>query len=67
MFDWTLPGIGPGIRPSGREDWIVQDRIDGRTRPLVIAGHGEIELDEARHHARRMLKRIRAGDDLAGH
>ena len=65
LFDGALPGFGLRIHPSGRKVWIVQTRIKGRSRRIVIARHGEMELAEARRRARDMLARIRAGDNPA--
>ena len=65
LFDKALPGFGLRIHPSGRKVWIVQTRIDGRSRRIVIARHGEMELAEARRRARDMLARIRAGENPA--
>ncbi len=65
LFDKSLPGFGLRIHPSGRKVWIVQARIEGRSRRIVIARHGEMELAEARHRARDILARIRAGDNPA--
>ena len=65
LFDRALPGFGLRIHPSGRKVWIVQARIEGRSRRIVIARHGEIDLAEARRRARAMLVRIRAGDNPA--
>ena len=44
LFDKSLPGFGLRIHPSGRKVWIVQARIEGRSRRIVIARHGEMEL-----------------------
>ena len=65
LFDKAVTGFGLRIHPSGRKVWIVQARIEGRSRRIVIARHGEIELAEARRRARDMLARIRAGDNPA--
>ena len=65
LFDRTLPGFGLRIHPSGRKVYIVQARIEGRSRRIVIARHGEMELAEARRRARDMLGRIRAGGNPA--
>jgi len=65
LFDKTLPGFGLRIHPSGRKVWIVQTRIEGRTRRIVVARHGEMELAQARRRARDMLARIRAGGNPA--
>ena len=59
LFDRKLPGFGLHIHPTGRKVWIVQTRIEGRSRRIVIARHGEMELAEARRRARDMLHRIR--------
>ena len=65
LFDKALPGFGLRIHPSGRKVWIVQAHIEGRSRRIVIARHGEMELAEARRRARAMLARIRAGGNPA--
>ena len=65
LFDRALPGFGLRIHPSGRKVWVVQARIDGRSRRIVIARHGETDLAEARRRARDMLGRIRAGENPA--
>ena len=65
LFDRTLPGFGLRIHPSGRKVYIVQARIEERTRRIVIARHGEMELAEARRRARDILARIRAGENPA--
>ena len=61
----NLPSFGLRIHPSGRKVWIAKARIEGRSRRIVIAGHGEMELAEARRRARDMLARIRAGGNPA--
>ena len=65
LFDKSVTGFGLRIHPSGRKVWIVQARIEGRSRRIVIARHGEMELAEARRRARDMLARIRAGGNPA--
>ena len=65
LFDKALTGFGLRIHPSGRKVWIVQARIEGRSRRIVIARHGEMELAQARRRARDMLARIRAGGNPA--
>ena len=65
LFDKALPGFGLRIHPSGRKGWIVQARIAGRSRRMVIARYGEMKLAKARRRARGLLERIRAGDNPA--
>ena len=58
-FVW-IGGPGEGL-------WVVvgQARIEGRSRRIVVARHGEMELAQARRRARDMLGRIRAGENPA--
>ena len=65
LFDRSLPGFGLRIHRSGRKVYIVQTRIEGRSRRIVIARHAEMALAEARRRAPDMLGRIRAGDNPA--
>lgn len=65
LFDKATPGFGLRIHPSGRKVYIVQTRIKGRTRRIVIARHGEMRLTQARRRAREVLARIRAGENPA--
>ncbi len=65
LFDRSLPGFGLRMHPSGRKVWIVQTRIGGRSRRIVIARHGESALAQARRRARDLLARIRAGGNPA--
>ncbi len=65
LFDKALPGFGLRIHPSGRKVWIVQARIEGRSRRMAIARYGEMSLARARRRARDLLQRIRAGNNPA--
>lgn len=65
LFDKALPGFGLRIHQSGRKVWILQTRIEGRSRRIVIAGYAEVRLAEARRRARELLARIRAGQNPA--
>ena len=66
LFDRAAPGFGLRIHPSGRKVYIVQTRIAGKSRRMVIARHGEMDIDEARRRARVILARVQAGEDPAG-
>ena len=65
LFDKSLPGFGLRIHPSGRKVWIVQARIEGRSRRVVVARYGAMRLAQARRRARDILDRIRAGGNPA--
>ena len=72
LLDKALPGFGLRIHPSGRKVWIVQARIEGRSRRIVIARHGEMELAQARRRdpatgAHRMPPQRSAQSALARH
>ena len=65
LFDKRLPGFGLRVHRSGAKAWIVQTRIEGKTRRIVVARHGEMELAEARRRARDILASVRAGGNPA--
>ena len=65
LFDKALAGFALRVHPSGRKVWIVQTRIEGKTRRIVIARHGEMDLAQARRRARDILASVRAGDNPA--
>ena len=66
LFDKALPGFGLRIHPSGRKVWIVQARIQGRSRRIVIAGYTEMRLAEARRRARDLLGACAVGRFSSG-
>ena len=65
LFDRALPGFGLRVHRSGAKAWIVQTRIEGKSRRIVIARYGEMDLVQARRRARDMLARVQAGDNPA--
>ena len=65
LFDKALAGFALRVHPSGRRVWIVQTRIEGKTRRIVIARYGEMDLAQARRRARDILASVRAGDNPA--
>ena len=65
LFDKALAGFALRVHPSGRKVWIVQTRLEGKTRRIVIARYGEMDLAQARRRARDILASVRAGDNPA--
>ena len=65
LFDKALPGFGLRVHRSGAKAWIVQTRIEGKSRRIVIARYGEMDLAQARRRARDILASVRAGDNPA--
>lgn len=66
-FEWDddLAGFGVRVYPSGRRAYLVQYRVRGRTRRMLLGPHGVLTVDEARRRARAMLGRVAEGIDPA--
>jgi integrase len=60
-WDQTLPGFGLMVTDKGHRSYVVQYRIDGRSRRYTI--NGGLALDDARKQARAVLAEIAAGRD----
>jgi Arm DNA-binding domain/Phage integrase, N-terminal SAM-like domain len=71
VFDEDLTGFGLRVLPSGTKTWIVEYRpgAGGRKvfkRRMKIDLASRMTPDEARMHARKILARVRLGEDPAG-
>lgn len=66
-FEWDdeLPGFGVRIYASGRRAYLVQYRVRGRTRRMLLGAHGVVTVEEARRRARTALGQVAAGVDPA--
>jgi len=60
-WDQTLPGFGLMATGQGHRSYVVQYRIDGRSRRYTI--NGGLALDDARKQARAVLAEVAAGHD----
>jgi integrase len=60
-WDQTLPGFGLMVTGKGHRSYVVQYRIDGRSRRYTI--NGGLALDDARKQARAVLAEVAAGRD----
>jgi integrase len=67
LWDTALPGFGCRLHPSGRKSFVLQYRLpDGSTRRPGLGPVGlPFSLDDARDHARRLLKQAALGRDPA--
>ncbi|MEO5369475.1 MAG: integrase arm-type DNA-binding domain-containing protein [Magnetococcus sp. DMHC-1] len=66
LFDEDLTGFGLKVTPSGRKVYLVQYRINGNKRRLVIGVHGSPWTpDQARTEAVRLLGMVAKGEDPA--
>lgn len=66
-FVWCddLPGFGVRILPSGKRSYLVQYRVEGRSRRAVIGLHGRLTADQARKEAMGLLGQVATGGDPA--
>ena len=60
-WDQTLPGFGLMVTGKGHRSYVVQYRIDGRSRRYTI--NGGLALDDARKQARAVLAEVAGGRD----
>jgi len=65
-FDAELPGFGVRIMPSGKRFFLIQYRIHGRTRRVMLGQFGPVTAEIARREALRLLGEVRGmGNDPA--
>ena len=64
---WTreLPGFGTRHYASGRKVYIVQARMEGRTRTVTIGNAKVLSRSQAMDVARRVLLRAQTGENPA--
>jgi integrase len=65
-FDDTLPAFGVRIRQSGLKSFVVQYKVGGKNRRLVLGSTDSISLDRARATAKNVLAKVRLGSDPHG-
>ena len=62
-WDDELRGFGVRVTPSGARSYIVQARVNGKTRRITLGAHGRLTCDEARRKARIELVGMDDGVD----
>lgn len=62
-WDDELRGFGVRITPSGARSYIVQGRVNGKTRRVTLGTHGVLTCDEARRKAKAALLALDDGID----
>ena len=58
-----LTGFGVRVRKSGRKNYVLQTRVDGKLRWFTIGQHGRVTVDEARAAALEILAATKKGID----
>lgn len=62
IWDDGLPGFGLRVTDMGTRSYIVQARVNGRTRRVTLGRHGVITAEHARRKARSVLGQM--ADDV---
>ncbi|RAI45334.1 hypothetical protein CH341_04470 [Rhodoplanes roseus] len=62
FWDEALRGFGVRVNPTGKV-WVVQYRIDGKSRRETIGRVDTVPLDLAREEARKTLARVQLGEN----
>ncbi len=62
-WDGELTGLGVRVRKSGRKNYVLQTRVDGKLRWFTIGQHGRVTVDEARAAALEILATTNKGID----
>ena len=62
-WDGELTGFGVRVRKSGRKNYVLQTRVDGKLRWFTIGQHGRVTIDEARAAALEILAATNKGID----
>ena len=62
-WDGELTGFGLRVRKSGRKNYVVQTRVEGKLRWFTLGPHGPLAPDEARAKALDILAAAKRGID----
>ena len=63
LRDSEFKGFGVRVRKSGRKNYVLQTRVDGKLRWFTIGQHGRVTVDEARAAALEILAATKKGID----
>ncbi|MXX16399.1 MAG: DUF4102 domain-containing protein, partial [Gammaproteobacteria bacterium] len=63
FWDRQLPGFGVRVYPSGSKVYVVQTRINGRSKRITLGRHGVITPGKAREKAAETLALLKSGHD----
>ena len=54
VFDSALPGFGLRLTPN-KKTYIVQSRVNGKTRRVIVGSAGVFSTEKARIEAKKLL------------
>ncbi len=63
VWDSDLQGFGVRVFPSGTIKYVVQRKLDGKTKRSTIGAHGPFTPEQARDRARDFLRVMETGQD----
>lgn len=63
LFDDLVPGFAVRVYPSGSKSFLIDYRLGGRQRRMVIGRYGVLTLDQARKTAKKRLAEVLGGKD----
>ena len=66
FWDRELLGFGVRVYPSGAKVYVVQTRVNGKSKRVTLGRHGVISADQARRLAAETIARIKSGEDPGG-
>jgi len=65
LWDTQLQGFGARLYASGKKSFVIQYRVEGRLRFMVLGQFGPFTVDEARKKAKTKLAETLSGKDPA--
>ncbi len=63
VFDDVVPGFAVRVYSSGTKSFLIDYRINGRQRRMILGRYGKMTLDQARMVAKKKLFEIIEGRD----
>lgn len=62
-FDESMPGFGLKVTRAGIKTFVLDKRINGRSRRITLGRYGPLTVEQARLEAQKMLGKIATGID----
>ena len=63
VFDDEVPGFAVRVYPSGSKSFLIDYRLNGRQRRMVLGRYGILTLEQARKMAKQRLSEVIGGSD----